>query len=156
MSEIVPVRGVSHETLLVQLDALLQDGDDPVTLMANTASLLYWSLVDVNWVGFYLLRDDELRLGPFHGMPACTRIGMGQGVCGTGARDARQLNIPDVDVFPGHIACDAVSRSELVTPLIAHGDVRGVLDIDSPLPARFTAADEHLALRAAALVAARM
>ena len=115
---------------------------DRIANLANAASHLYWSLAHVNWAGFYLLRDDALVLGPFHGKPACLRIRMGHGVCGTAAAERRTVVVPDVEAFPGHIACDASSRSEIVIPMVrADGTLEGVLDLDSPAPDRFSDAD---------------
>ena len=111
------------------------------TALANAAASLKQHLPDINWAGFYLMRGGELVLGPFQGLPACTRIAIGKGVCGTAARDQSTLVVADVDQFPGHIACDSASRSEIVIPLIVNGRVIGVLDIDSPSLARFTEAD---------------
>lgn len=152
-----PVRKQSASPrLLTQLDTLLVQGDPPLTLMANMASLLYWSLPDINWVGFYLLDDDQLYLGPFHGKPACTVIPLGQGVCGTAALNQRILNVPDVGSFPGHISCDAASRSELVLPLQYGSKFWGVLDVDSPIPGRFDNATQDFFEQAAAMLVSRM
>lgn len=123
--------------LSLQLSGLLTGERDLIANAANTSALLYHSLPNVNWVGFYLLKDGELVLGPFQGKPACVRIALGRGVCGTAAQARHSLVVPDVHAFPGHIACDTASRSELVVPLIAGGALLGVLDLDSPLPARF-------------------
>lgn len=131
-----------YRMLNEQLTALLAGETDRTANLANAAALLYHALPEVNWVGFYLRRDDELVLGPFQGRPACVRIPLGQGVCGTAARDDRTLRVGDVHAFPGHIACDAASNSELVIPLHGGGTVTAVLDIDSPRPERFDAADE--------------
>lgn len=123
--------------LFRQMEELLADESDWVANLANAAALLYGALPRVNWVGFYRMHGGELLLGPFQGKPACIRISVGRGVCGTAvAHDAVQL-VPDVHRFPGHIACDADSASELVIPLRAQGRVVGVLDIDSPEPGRF-------------------
>jgi GAF domain-containing protein len=131
-----------YESLAEQLDALLGAETDQVANLANTAALLWHTLPDLNWAGFYLMRDGALVLGPFQGKPACVRIAVGTGVCGTAvARDASVL-VEDVHAFPGHIACDADSRSELVVPIRADGRVIGVLDLDSPTPTRFTLADQ--------------
>jgi L-methionine (R)-S-oxide reductase len=108
---------------------------------ANLAALLFHSLPDVNWAGFYWMKSGELVLGPFQGKPACVRIALGRGVCGTAARDRRTVVVPDVDKFPGHIACDSASRSEVVVPMIHAGRVIGVLDVDSPLAGRFSEDD---------------
>src|SRR6185437_8261070 len=104
-----------------------------------------------NWAGFYFLKAGELVVGPFQGKPACVRISMGKGVCGTAAQQRRTLVVPDVDAFPGHIACDAASRSEIVVPLLANGSLLGVLDIDSPTPARFDELDREGLERLAAI-----
>lgn len=146
----------TNERLLAQLDVLLDVSDPPLTLIANMASLLYWSLPDINWIGFYLSDGEVLRLGPFHGKPACTVIPIGSGVCGTAALLRRTLNVPDVDAFPGHIACDAASRSELVVPLLVGDRLWGVLDADSPRAARFDAATQDLLEQAAGVLLSRM
>lgn len=125
------------------LRALLEGETDPIANAANTAALLYFSLPDVNWAGFYFLRGEELVLGPFCGRPACVRIPLGKGVCGTAAARRETIVVPDVHAFPGHIACDAASRSEIVVPLVKDGDLLGVLDIDSPVPGRFGEADRQ-------------
>ena len=109
--------------------------------LANTAALLYHSLPDINWAGFYLLREGELVLGPFQGKPACVRITLGRGVCGTAAERRTTLNVPNVHEFSGHIACDSASNSEIVVPLIRGSELLGVLDIDSPTLDRFDDAD---------------
>ena len=124
-----------------QLRALLGGETDPVANAANCAALLFDALPEVNWVGFYFLRGDELVLGPFQGKPACVRIALGRGVCGTAAAGRRTVVVPDVERFPGHIACDAASRSEVVVPLIDGARLLGVLDVDSPRPGRFDEAD---------------
>jgi len=125
-----------------QLSLLIGDERDFVANMANMAALLFHQLADLNWAGFYLMKDGELVLGPFQGKPACIRIPLGKGVCGTAAASRETQVIPDVHAFPGHIACDADSRSEIVVPLIADGRLIGVLDLDSPQLARFTAQDQ--------------
>src|SRR5579872_4895967 len=127
-----------YRELRAQLGALLEGEQDSIANAANTAALLYHSLPDVNWVGFYFLKGGELVLGPFQGKPACVRISLGQGVCGAAAVQRRTLVVPDVQKFPGHIACDSASRSEIVVPLLGAGNVLlGVLDIDSARAARF-------------------
>lgn len=123
--------------------ALLKGEADFVANAANTAALLYHSLPQVSWAGFYIRRGDELVLGPFQGKPACVRIPIGRGVCGTSARERRTIIVPDVHQFPGHIACDAASRSEIVLPLIVEGRLAAVLDLDSPVTGRFDAEDEE-------------
>lgn len=132
---------VLYRDLAVQLASLLEGESDPVANAANMAALIYHGLPELNWAGFYFVRGDELVLGPFQGKPACVRIPWGQGVCGTAAARAESVVVPDVHDFPGHIACDPDSRSELVVPLIADGKVLGVLDLDSPVPGRFDEAD---------------
>jgi len=126
-----------YAELADQLAALLAGEDDLVANTANMAALIYHGLPALNWAGFYFARGEELVLGPFQGKPACVRIAWGAGVCGTAAATGAAIVVPDVDAFPGHIACDAASRSELVIPLVAGGRVVGVFDLDSPIPARF-------------------
>ena len=135
------VKGGLYHDLAAQLAALIADEPDPVANAANMAALVYHSLPDLNWAGFYFARNGELVLGPFQGKPACTRIAWGKGVCGAAAARGMAIVVPDVDAFPGHIACDAASRSELVVPLVTGGRVIGVFDLDSPGLARFDAAD---------------
>jgi len=138
-----------YRELALQLQALLEGERDAIANAANMAALLFHTLPDLNWAGFYFLRGGELIVGPFQGKPACVRIALGRGVCGTAAAHGQSVLVDDVHAFPDHIACDAASRSELVVPLIVDGEVWGVLDLDSPLLARFDAADqaglEHLA-----------
>lgn len=124
-----------------QLAALVAGETDRIANAANMAALIYHGLPNLNWAGFYFARGGELVLGPFQGKPACVRIAWGKGVCGTAATRGATVVVPDVHEFPGHIACDAASRSELVVPLISGGRVVGVLDLDSPLPARFDEED---------------
>ena len=131
-----------YRDLARELEALLTGETDAVANAANAAAAIYHSLPDLNWAGFYFLRDDTLVVGPFQGRPACTRIALGVGVCGTAARERRSILVPDVHAFPGHIACDAASRSELVVPLLRDGGVIGVLDLDSPELGRFDAEDQ--------------
>jgi L-methionine (R)-S-oxide reductase len=133
-----------------QARALLEGERDPVANAANLSSLIFHTLPDLNWAGFYWMKGGELVLGPFQGKPACVRIAVGKGVCGTAVRDRRTIVVPDVDAFPGHIACDSASRSEVVVPIVREGNVLGVLDIDSPSLARF---DEEHARALEALVA---
>ena len=130
-----------YEQLATQLRGLLGGESDPIANAANTAALLFAALPEVSWVGFYFLRGDELIVGPFQGKPACVRIALGRGVCGTAAARRETLIVPDVNTFPGHIACDGASQSEVVVPLIAAGRVAGVLDLDSTRVARFDAID---------------
>jgi len=130
-----------YQELRQQLAALLKGETDPIANAANTSALLYDALPDVNWVGFYFLKGQELVLGPFQGKPACVRIPVGKGVCGAAAVRRDTVLVPDVHAFPGHIACDSASNSELVVPLIKHGTLIGVLDLDSPSLGRFDEAD---------------
>jgi L-methionine (R)-S-oxide reductase len=134
-------RPALYEELVQQARALLAGERDSTANAANLAALVFHSLPDLNWAGFYWLKGGELVLGPFQGKPACVRIALGKGVCGTAARDARTLVVPDVNAFAGHIACDSASRSELVVPVAHRGRVIGVLDLDSPRAARFTDED---------------
>lgn len=132
-----------YSLLNKQLDALTRDVAYPIANLANAAALLWQSMQDINWAGFYLLEGNLLVLGPFQGKTACTQIPVGKGVCGTAvAEDVTQL-VPDVHQFPGHIACDCASNSEIVIPLRKNGQIIGVLDIDSPLKNRFTEADKE-------------
>ena len=140
-----------YRDLAGQLAALLAGETDRVANAANMAALIYHGLPDLNWAGFYFRRGAELVLGPFQGKPACVRIAIGRGVCGTAAARAATVLVPDVHDFPGHIACDPVSRSELVVPLIEDGRVSGMLDLDSPLLARFDEADREGCERLVAL-----
>jgi len=126
------------------LAALLAGETDRIALAANTAALIFARVPDLNWAGFYFLRGDTLVVGPFQGLPACTRIPLGRGVCGTAAARRETIVVPDVHAFAGHIACDSASRSEIVVPLMVHGKVYGVLDIDSPLPNRFGQAEREM------------
>ncbi len=130
-----------YRDLMAQAESLLQREPDDVANMANAAALIFHGLPDLNWAGFYLLRGNTLVLGPFQGKPACARIAMGRGVCGTAAETRRSVIVHDVHAFPGHIACDLASKSELVVPMLRDGTLLGVLDLDSPLPARFDSDD---------------
>ena len=123
------------------LEALFAGERDPVANAANMTALLFHTLPDINWAGFYVLRGDELVLGPFQGKPACVRIPVGRGVCGAAVARGASILVPDVHAFPDHIACDSASRSELVVPLRREGQVIGVLDLDSPRLNRFDEAD---------------
>ncbi|MFS8044624.1 GAF domain-containing protein [Rhizobium sp. BR 314] len=126
-----------------QLQALLAGEKDAIANAANTSALIFQMLPDLNWAGFYFLQAaDELVLGPFQGKPACVRIAVGRGVCGTAVEKAESILVEDVHAFPGHIACDAASRSELVVPLFRDGRVIGVIDLDSPIAGRFDRDDQ--------------
>ena len=131
-----------YDDLAGQLDGLLKGETDFTANLANAAAAIYHALPALNWAGFYLARGPELVLGPFQGKPACVRIPIGKGVCGTAAHQRQPVLVPDVHEFPGHIACDSASRSELVVPLIRGETLIGVLDLDSPLLARFDANDQ--------------
>jgi L-methionine (R)-S-oxide reductase len=126
-----------YDELARQLAALIEGERDLVANCANMAALVYHGLPQLNWAGFYFARQGELVLGPFQGKPACIRIAWGEGVCGAAAARGRAIVVPDVHEFPGHIACDPESRSELVVPLVDDGRVLGVLDLDSPVAGRF-------------------
>ncbi|MEQ1863686.1 MAG: GAF domain-containing protein [Micropepsaceae bacterium] len=130
-----------YEELARQARGLLDGERDLIANAANVAALIWTLMPDLNWAGFYFVKGGELVLGPFQGKPACVRIAMGKGVCGTAAATRASVLVDDVHAFPGHIACDSASNSELVVPLIKNGIVHGVLDLDSPLFARFDASD---------------
>ncbi len=132
-----------YAQLAEELRALIAGESDWIANLANASALLYHSLPNVNWAGFYLLRQDELVVGPFQGRPACVRIKMGRGVCGTAAARRTTIIVPNVNEFPGHIACDSASNSEIVVPMIQHNELLGVLDIDSPTQGRFDEEDRQ-------------
>ena len=131
-----------YEELLRQTQGLLEDERDLIANSANLSALIWQIVPDLNWAGFYFVKGGELVLGPFQGRPACMRIAIGKGVCGTAVAHRKTVLVHDVHAFPGHIACDAASNSELVLPLIKDGKVFGVLDLDSPLVGRFDPADQ--------------
>lgn len=135
---------IQTSSLLEQAAALIEGEVNPIANLANLAALLGEELPQINWAGFYLMDGGELLLGPFWGRPACLRIPLGRGVCGTAAKTGTVQRVPDVHKFPGHISCDAASRSEIVLPLWQAGRVIGVLDIDSPVTDRFSAQDQQL------------
>ncbi|MBX9797382.1 GAF domain-containing protein [Sphingomonas sp.] len=145
-----------YRELLAALDALTAGEADPVANMANASALIAQYLPDLNWAGFYRLLGDTLVLGPFQGKAACIRIALGQGVCGTAAATRTTQLVADVHAFPGHIACDADSASELVVPIMRGGVLLGVLDLDSPTPARFDEDDARGVEALAALLADRL
>lgn len=130
-----------YKILIVRLEGLLSSEKDWLANLANASALLYHNLDNINWAGFYLLKEGELVLGPFQGRTACTRIKPGRGVCGTAVQDGKTLLVKDVHQFAGHIACDSASNSEIVVPIIAAGHAAGVLDIDSPITGRFDDTD---------------
>lgn len=145
-----------YEDVHLQLKGLLHGEDNLIANAANFSALLFDRLPDLNWAGFYFLNDagNELIVGPFQGKPACVRIAVGRGVCGSAVAEDRTIVVPDVHEFPGHIACDAASRSEIVVPLRQGGKIIGVLDLDSPTPERFDDADRaNLEQLAATLIA---
>lgn len=131
-----------YSLVINQLKALLEGEEDRIANLANASALLNQFLDNINWVGFYLMKEGQLVLGPFQGLPACVRIPVGRGVCGTAAANKKTERIADVHQFPGHIACDAASNSEIVVPLLVDGEVIGVLDIDSPIKDRFNEEDQ--------------
>jgi L-methionine (R)-S-oxide reductase len=153
-------KAAGYGTLASDLSALLHGERDLIANAANMAALLWHSLPDLNWAGFYFLKASEdstssqreLVLGPFQGKPACVRIAIGRGVCGTAAARRAPVVVPDVEAFPGHIACDSASRSELVVPLLAGDRLIGVLDLDSPVVARFDDEDRRGCERLAAIL----
>jgi GAF domain-containing protein len=130
-----------YNLLSKQLAALLEGEEDLIANLSNASALLNQFLTDINWVGFYLMKNGELVLGPFQGLPACVRIPVSRGVCGTAVEKGETIVVDDVHQFPGHIACDARSNSEIVIPLVKNGEIIGVLDIDSPLKNRFKQED---------------
>ena len=132
-----------YKTLSQQLHALLEGETDIIANLSNASALLNQFLNNINWVGFYLMKEGELVLGPFQGLPACVRIAVGRGVCGTAVSKKETLVVEDVHAFPGHIACDAATNSEIVIPLIKNNEVIGVLDIDSPIKNRFSDEDRQ-------------
>ena len=143
LTELPSDKAAAYDELATSLRALLAGERDLVANAANMAALLFWSLRDLNWAGFYLVEPerDDLLLGPFQGKPACVRIPIGRGVCGAAAERRATVVVPDVHAFPGHIACDSASNSEIVVPIIRGGTLLGVLDLDSPVHARFDDAD---------------
>ena len=130
-----------YKELNMYLTGLIDEENDWLADLANASALLYMLMPDINWAGFYLYKNGELILGPFQGKPACVRIALGKGVCGTAAKTREIQLVKDVNEFPGHIACDAASKSEIVIPIIKDDDLIGVLDIDSPIKARFDEED---------------
>ncbi|MBS0982552.1 GAF domain-containing protein [Gluconobacter cerinus] len=139
-----PIHRLTVEDLVETVESVVASETDQIANMANIAALLFEALPDINWAGFYLFKDDQLVLGPFQGRLACTRIPLGKGVCGTVAQQKTTLVVPDVHAFPGHIACDAASASEIVVPILHDGNLIGVLDIDSPVKNRFDAENQAM------------
>ena len=136
-------RNIDYEKLVAQLEALTRDVPYETANLANAAALIWQELPDINWAGFYKMIDGVLVLGPFQGKPACIRIPVGRGVCGTAVAENKTQLVYDVHQFPGHIACDSASNSEIVIPIRVKGEIWGVLDIDSPYVGRFTEADRE-------------
>ncbi len=132
-----------YDYLNLKLTGLICDEPDWLANLSNTSALLWLLLDDINWAGFYLYKNGELVLGPFQGKPACTHIEIGKGVCGTAAKERKTQVVKNVDEFPGHIACDSASKSEIVVPIIQDNELKGVLDIDSPILSRFDEEDQE-------------
>jgi GAF domain-containing protein len=147
-------KAAGYARLAEELAGLLAGEMDWIANAANTSALIFEALPDLNWAGFYLLKGNELVVGPFQGRPACVRIAMGKGVCGAAAARRETIVVPDVEKFPGHIACDSASRSEIVIPLVSNAALLGVLDIDSPRLNRFDTSDRQGLERLAALFVA--
>src|SRR5882724_1867868 len=145
-----------YSFMSAQVSSVFENERDFIANMANYAALIYHTLPDLNWAGFYLLRGKDLVLGPFQGRPACVRIPLGKGVCGTAAAQRETLVVPDVNAFPGHIACDVASRSEIVVPLLPNGELAGVLDVDAPEENRFGEEDRAGLERMAAILVAKV
>ncbi|TCT24949.1 GAF domain-containing protein [Melghiribacillus thermohalophilus] len=135
-------REENYQLVLKQLKALIEDEKDTIANLSNASALLNQFLDDVNWVGFYLWKEGELVLGPFQGLPACVRIPYGKGVCGAAIKEEKTMRVADVHQFPGHIACDAATQSEIVIPIYRENQLYGVLDIDSPVKSRFDELDQ--------------
>ncbi|WP_456273735.1 GAF domain-containing protein [Bacillus sp. AK031] len=135
-------REENYNLVIKQLDALLEGENNAIANLSNASALLNQFLDRINWVGFYLMEDGQLVLGPFQGLPACVRIPLGRGVCGSSAKEQKTYVVEDVHAFPGHIACDAASQSEIVVPIVKEGRLIGVLDIDSPEKNRFDETDK--------------
>ncbi len=149
-------KNVLYRELIAAAEALTDGEPDPIANMANVAALIWETLPELNWAGFYRNVGEELVVGPFQGRPACIRIPFGTGVCGTAAATREPIRVDDVDAFPGHIACDSASRSELVVPLVHEGRLIGVLDLDSPRPGRFDEVDLEHCVRLAQRLAPRL
>ena len=137
------VNAMDYETLKKEIKALIDGVPYEIANLANVSAALWQAMENINWVGFYLMNGEKLVLGPFQGKPACIEIPHGRGVCGTAAQEKRTVLVEDVHQFPGHIACDSASNSEIVVPILKNGAVYGVLDIDSPHFSRFTAEDQR-------------
>ena len=142
--------------LLMVIEDTLAEETDELANLATVAAYIYAYMTRLNWAGFYILRGDTLVVGPYQGQPACVRIPMGKGVCGTAASERRAIIVPEVSDFPGYIACDSATRSELAAPVYMNGELYGVLDIDSPEPGRFTDSDAAIIIECARLVSDRL
>lgn len=149
-------RNEAYSLLIEQVKAIISTEDDAIANLANVSAVLYEFMEDINWVGFYLIKNNELVVGPFQGKVACSRIPLSKGVCGKAVMTRSIQNIPDVNAFDGHIACDSASKSELVIPLIKNNNVIGVLDIDSPLMNRFDNIDEIIVQEIANLILSKL
>lgn len=136
------MNSTEYTRLVAQAKSLMQGEKDIIANMANLSALIFNNMENINWAGFYLYKEDQLVLGPFQGQPACIRIPMNRGVCGTAASERRTMLVDDVHAFAGHIACDAASKSEIVVPLVTNDKLIGVLDIDSPITHRFNQSDK--------------
>ncbi|MDY4021766.1 GAF domain-containing protein [Staphylococcus borealis] len=137
------IKETNYNLLMKQLQSLIEDEQNLIAILSNTSALLNDNLDQINWVGFYLIDNDELILGPFQGHPACVHIAIGKGVCGTAVAENQTQLVKDVHAFPGHIACDSNSKSEIVIPIHVNNDIIGVLDIDAPIKDRFTIEDQQ-------------
>ena len=137
------MESIDYSFLCRQLEALTENVENQISNLANASALLFYSLPEVSWAGFYLLEDGQLILGPFQGKTACTLIRIGKGVCGTAVQENKTILVPNVHEFPGHIACDSASNSEIVIPIRKNGEIIGVLDLDSTLLNRFTEEDKN-------------
>ncbi|BGE82170.1 GAF domain-containing protein [Staphylococcus petrasii] len=137
------IKETNYSLLEKQLASLIEDETNLIAILSNTSALINDSLDQVNWVGFYLIENNELILGPFQGHPACVHIAIGKGVCGTAVSEDKTQLVADVHAFPGHIACDANSNSEIVVPIHKNGEIIGVLDIDAPIKNRFSEEDQQ-------------
>lgn len=137
------IKETNYNLLTKQLQSLIEDEQNLIAILSNTSAILNDNLDQINWVGFYLIENEELILGPFQGHPACVHIAIGKGVCGTAVAEDKTQLVKDVHAFPGHIACDANSKSEIVIPIHVNDEITGVLDIDAPITDRFTNEDKE-------------
>ena len=142
----------NYKLMVYMAKRVLEDDKDKIACLANISAVIYGYMDNINWAGFYLVKNGELVLGPFQGLPACTRIKLGSGVCGTAAIEQKIQVVDDVEKFPGHIACDGATKSEVVIPLIKNGVVFGVLDVDSPVLSRFAETEVKYLMEIAGLI----